>query len=70
MQSNCVPELQAVQRRGTTVKPTGARMEAHASTSGTHTSVSAPYATEGKTASKVGYKDLFMHSHVCMFHCR
>lgn len=69
MQSNGFPELQAVQHRGTIVKPIGARMEARASTSGTRTSVSAPCATEGRTVSKVGCKELFMHCHVCTFHC-
>lgn len=53
-QSNHFPEFQAVQHRGTIARPTGARTEAHASTSGTPTSASAPYGTGGKTASKVG----------------
>lgn len=56
--SNCFSELQAVQHRGTIAKPTGARMEAHVSTSGAPTSVSAPCSMEGRTASKVGCKDL------------
>lgn len=56
--NNCFSELQAVQHRGTIAKPTGARMEAHVSTSGAPTSVSAPCSMEGRTASKVGCKDL------------
>lgn len=72
IQSNSFPELQAVQLRGTTVKPTGARMEARASTSGTRTSVSALCATEGRTVSKVGYTELavpVMCAHVTACHC-